>query len=128
MKMIAENKMLPSSKIEDTLDKFKMTGELAPSFNQVHVLVVVPVKLPTPHEPRDSQLVVDGCPVVICLKDMCTQCCREVERFVFGTWLTTVRYMTMMNISRKKTGAKARVMTTLWMQMMMLQWKTVLLR
>ncbi|KAE9358081.1 hypothetical protein PF008_g2824 [Phytophthora fragariae] len=60
MKMIAENKMLPSSKIEDTLDKFKMTGELAPSFNQVHVLVVVPVKLPTPHEPRDSQLVVDG--------------------------------------------------------------------
>ncbi|KAE8907409.1 hypothetical protein PF005_g3257 [Phytophthora fragariae] len=60
MKMIAENKMLPSSKIEDTLDKFKMTGELAPSFNQVHVLVVVPVKLPTPHELRDSQLVVDG--------------------------------------------------------------------
>ncbi|KAE8998549.1 hypothetical protein PR001_g19296 [Phytophthora rubi] len=44
LKMIAENKMLPSWKIEDTLDKFKMTGELAPSFNQVHVLVVAPVE------------------------------------------------------------------------------------
>ncbi|KAE8955278.1 hypothetical protein PR001_g32168, partial [Phytophthora rubi] len=60
MEMIAKNKMLSSWTIGDTLGKFKMTGELTPSFNQVHVLVVVPVKLPTPHEPGDSQLVADG--------------------------------------------------------------------
>ncbi|KAE8907508.1 hypothetical protein PF011_g19437 [Phytophthora fragariae] len=40
MKMIAENKMMSSWTIQETLDDFKMTGELAPSSKQVHVLVV----------------------------------------------------------------------------------------
>ncbi|KAE8901902.1 hypothetical protein PF005_g23080 [Phytophthora fragariae] len=41
-KMIAENKMMPSWTIQDVLADFKMTGELAPSSNQIHVLVVLP--------------------------------------------------------------------------------------
>ncbi|KAE8993548.1 hypothetical protein PR002_g20202 [Phytophthora rubi] len=42
MKMIAENKMMSSWTIQETLDDFNMTGELAPSSKQVHVLVVAP--------------------------------------------------------------------------------------
>ncbi|KAE9001147.1 hypothetical protein PR002_g17989 [Phytophthora rubi] len=41
-KMIAENEMMPSWKIQDVLTDFKMTGELAPSSKQIHVLVVLP--------------------------------------------------------------------------------------
>ncbi|KAG2997751.1 hypothetical protein PC128_g23649 [Phytophthora cactorum] len=37
-----------------------LEGMDLPSTGQIHVLVVVPVELPTPYEPRDSQLVVDG--------------------------------------------------------------------
>ncbi|KAE9236636.1 hypothetical protein PF004_g8796 [Phytophthora fragariae] len=41
MEMINKNKMLSSWTIEETLDDFKMTGELAPRSKQVHVLVLV---------------------------------------------------------------------------------------
>ncbi|KAE8901966.1 hypothetical protein PF005_g28140 [Phytophthora fragariae] len=41
-KMIAENKMMPSWTIQDVLADFKMTGDLAPSSKQIHVLVVLP--------------------------------------------------------------------------------------
>ncbi|KAE9328147.1 hypothetical protein PR003_g15861 [Phytophthora rubi] len=41
-KMIAENKMMPTRRIQDVLIDFKMTGDLAPNSNQIHVLVVLP--------------------------------------------------------------------------------------
>ncbi|KAE9006010.1 hypothetical protein PR002_g16602 [Phytophthora rubi] len=41
MEMIIKKKMLSSWAIEETLDDFKMTGELAPRSKQVHVLVLV---------------------------------------------------------------------------------------
>ncbi|KAE8981738.1 hypothetical protein PF011_g21909 [Phytophthora fragariae] len=41
-KMIAENKMMPTRRIQDVLADFKMTGALTPSSNQIHVLVVLP--------------------------------------------------------------------------------------
>ncbi|KAE8952110.1 hypothetical protein PR003_g34544 [Phytophthora rubi] len=40
--MIAENKMMPSWTIQDLLADFKMTGDLAPSSKQIHVLVELP--------------------------------------------------------------------------------------
>ncbi|KAE9044004.1 hypothetical protein PR001_g5550 [Phytophthora rubi] len=43
-KMIAENKIRQSWTIQDMLADFKMTGDLAPSSKQIHVLVVLPDK------------------------------------------------------------------------------------